>query len=622
MKLSNWLLADLRPSHAAHSSPEKQHPWWSVMCLTGVDYFSTLGYQPGIAILAAGLLAPLATVILVAVTLLCALPVYKQVAQKSSRGQGSIAMLERLLPEWKGKALVLILLGFATTDFVITITLSAADAAAHLVQNPFVPPWMRSQIGLTLLVLLILAAIFLKGFKEAIGVAVVLVAAYLLLNSVVTGVALWHLYLQPNLVSKYFHSLFAQIPNPLAMLGVSLLLFPKLALGLSGFETGVAVMPLIYGKDDAERIANTRRLLTSAALIMSVFLLLTSIATTLLIDPAKFKSGGEASGRALAYLAHLYLGNYFGTLYDCSTVAILAFAGASALAGLLNLIPKYLPRFGMAPEWALASRPLVLVFLCIAFLVTFAFHANVDAQGGAYATGVLVLITSAALAVTITFWSSKLRIAYCLITAVFVYTTILNIYERPEGLKIATVFVAAIVLTSLISRAIRSTELRITSVELHSSALELLAEDEDQIIHVVARKFQSDSEADLDRADEQTRICHNLPPSERVFFLEICRGDVSAFQDKLEVYGRRVGRHAVLQATSPVVANALAAILIEIEKRTGRTPHAYFQWRGGNPIGNLLQFLFLGGGDTAPLTHEVIRRAIKDPHRRPVVHVS
>ncbi len=593
------------------------------MCLTGVDYFSTLGYQPGIAFLAAGVLSPVATLILVIVTLFGALPVYRRVAEASPNGQGSIAMLENLFPQWTGKTLVLILLGFATTDFIITMTLSAADAASHFTQNPFTPTWMKSQMGATIILLAILGAIFLKGFKEAIGVAVVLVVLYLALSTVITGVGLWEVFLHPQMMPNWKNALFAQHANVFAMLGISLVLFPKLALGLSGFETGVAVMPLIKGQDLAERIRNTRKLLATAALIMSVFLIATSIVTTLLIEPAKFKEGGEANGRALAYLAHKYLGNGFGSLYDLSTILILGFAGASAMAGLLNLIPRYLPRFGMAPEWARAARPLVLVFMAISFAVTKLFHADVDAQGGAYATGVLVLITSAAVAVTISVWRTRLlRWAFLLISAVFVYTTILNIDERPEGLKISSFFIAAIVAISLISRAMRSTELRICGVELDDTAQALLAENSGQPIRLAARKPRPDTEQSLDQADREVRYVHNLAADERLYFFEVERGDASSFEEILTVTGCRIGRHIMLCAKSPVVANAVAAMLIHLEKTTGELPHGYFVWTEGNPVGNLVRFIFLGEGDVAPLVHEVLRRAIPDPTRRPFIHVS
>src|ERR1051326_4627975 len=409
VKIFYWLLADLRIPKGIASKPEHHHPWWQVMCLTGVDYFSTLGYQPGIAFLAAGFLSSVATLVLVFVTLFGAFPVYWRVAAASPNGQGSIGMLEKLFPQWGGKTLVLILLGFATTDFVITMTLSAADAAAHFVQNPFTPGWTKSQLAVTLLLLGILGGIFLKGFQEAIGGAIALVAPYLVLNAVVTTVAIRQVLAHPVALPNWKHALLAQHGNPWTMIGVSLVLFPKLALGLSGFETGVAVMPLIQGAGPGGHVRNTRKLLVAAALVMSVFLMASSIGTTLLIDPPKFKYGGEANGRALAYLAHKYLGNGFGSLYDASTILILAFAGASAMAGLLNLIPRYLPRFGMAPEWARAARPLVLVFMALGTAVTLLFHANVDAQGGAYATGVLVLITSAAAAVTIASWNGWLR---------------------------------------------------------------------------------------------------------------------------------------------------------------------------------------------------------------------
>src|SRR5512139_158368 len=198
-RLRTWLLEapedrarQYKAPHAVTTPEDKRHPWWQVMCLTGVDYFSTLGYQPGIAALAAGLLSPVATIVLVLVTLAGALPVYRWVAHDSPHGEGSIAMLERLLTFWKGKLFVLVLLGFAATDFLITITLSAADATAHLVENPHVPHGLHGhEVAITLMLIALLGGVVLKGFAEVMGVAVAVVGAYLALNVVVVSVGLW-----------------------------------------------------------------------------------------------------------------------------------------------------------------------------------------------------------------------------------------------------------------------------------------------------------------------------------------------------------------------------------------------------------------------------------------------
>ena len=217
------------------------------MCLTGVDYFSTLAYQPSIAFVAAGALSPLATFVLVALTLLGAFPMYSRVADLSPYGQGSILILEKLFPKWKGKAVVLCLLGFAATGFVITITLSAADATAHLIQNPLAPAWLNHPIVVTIVLLLVLGGVFMKGFGEAITLAVAIVIAYMTLNGIVIVAALREIWRHAEVLANWKAMLVTEHGHPVVMVAMALLLFPKLALGLSGFETGVAVMPLVRG---------------------------------------------------------------------------------------------------------------------------------------------------------------------------------------------------------------------------------------------------------------------------------------------------------------------------------------------------------------------------------------
>src|SRR6516225_2997533 len=457
----------------------RTYPWPKVLWLTGVDYFSTPGYQPGIALLAAGILSVPATTILVLVTLLAAVPVYSEVAKRSYVGQGSIALLENLLSGWKGKVFVLVLLGFAGTDFVITMTLSAADAARHAIANPYLHQVAGDDpILLTLALLFLLALVFFLGFSEAIGLAQVVAVPYLLLNAVVLIRGAWEIASHTESIHRW-HLNLAGRGDWTAIIAVSALLFPKLALGLSGFETGVSVMPLIAdtGSEGQTiprgRIRATRRLLVSAALIMSVMLLLSSAVTSFLIPPSDYRLGGPAAGRAVAYLAHQLLGNAFGTIYDFSTILILWFAGASAMAGLLNLIPRYLPRFGMAPRWVAYRRPLVLVLLGINIVITLIFQASVEAQGGAYATGVLALMLSAAFAVTIALAKecelrrphTILLVGYFfLVTLVFVYTLGDNVLSRPDGIIIAATFIFLLLIASALSRSVRSTEMRISEV--------------------------------------------------------------------------------------------------------------------------------------------------------------
>ncbi|HVF87029.1 MAG TPA: hypothetical protein VM866_05535, partial [Pyrinomonadaceae bacterium] len=580
-RLKRWLLkGQVKEMEGPHEreGQHHEHPWWKVMCLTGVDYFSTLGYQPGIAALAAGALSPIATLILVMLTLFGALPIYKRIAAESPHGEGSISMLERLLSRWKGKLFVLILLGFVATDFIITITLSAADATAHVLENPFVHHLFEAQswnienhtwaIAVTLLLISFLGAVFLKGFKEAIGIAVILVGIYLGLNLIVISYSLFEIATHTGKLSEWTNRLW-NAPNvngnPLMIVGIALLLFPKLALGLSGFETGVAVMPLVKGgasdtpERPAGRVRNTRKLLMYAALIMSVFLITSSFVTTILIPEAEFRDAnttgyplekGAANGRALAYLAHEFLGDGFGTIYDLSTILILWFAGASAMAGLLNIVPRYLPRYGMAPNWTKATRPLVLVFTAVAFVVTIIFKADVNAQGGAYATGVLVLMTSAAIAVTLSVWRkerwSKWTYALLVIALVFGYTTIVNIIERPDGVKIASFFIGAIVVTSLLSRVWRTTELRVERVELDETAQGFINDIRGGEIRIVTNRQDSGDVREYEWKEREKRQDNHIPTRDPVLFFEVKPGDASEFSGVLKVRGVDVEGYRVL----------------------------------------------------------------------------
>ncbi|HEY9719642.1 MAG TPA: amino acid transporter [Trichormus sp.] len=631
----SWFFEGMKPSAKMR---DERAPWYSVMCLTGLDYFGSLGYAPGIAALSAGLLAPQATIVLVLLTIFGALPMYKRVAEKSPYGQGSISMLERLVPGWAGKALILILIGFAATDFIITITLSAADAAAHIAENNFVQQlcaqdhswlFLENRMGVTMTLLVVLAMVFLLGFKEAVRVAVVVVFSYLLLNVGVSAIGCWEVIRRPQDWSNWQAQLFTMYKTPWHMGLQSLIVFPSLALGLSGFETGVTVMPIVKGDpDDTQekptgRIRNTKKLLTTAAVIMCTFLLISSFMCTILIPQSEFQAGGAANGRALAYIAHLYLGSGYGTCYDISTIFILWFSGASSMAGLLSLVPRYLPRFGMAPDWARATRPLVLFFALVSFVVTYLFKADVDAQGGAYATGVLVLMSSAAVAVFLSLAKTQYltRVIYFCISSIFLYTTVMNVWQRPEGLHIACFFILSIFTISFISRAVRSTELRTRKIMFDETAQKIVERFNGKTTHIVAH---TPGTHDYKECEGRARRLHYLSVEDapELVFLEITISDASEFEEQaLSIHGFEENGYFVFRCTSAAVPNAIASILIAIRNKSGQIPHAFLYWTEGNPLFYSLKYLFLGVGETGPITREILREAEPDIARRPRIHV-
>jgi len=486
-------------------------------------------------------------------------------------------------------------------------------------------------VPLTLFLIALLGAAFLKGFKEAIGIAVVLVVVYIGLSIVVVVTGFVQIAQNPGVIAEWSNLLHGSYASISQMLLVTLLVFPSLALGLSGFETGVVVMPLVKGdpNDNPEhpegRIRNSRKLLTGAALIMSVMLLSSAIVTTLLIPAEAFKEGGEANGRALAYMAHKYLGNAFGTAYDLSTITILWFAGASAMAGLLNIVPRYLPRYGMAPDWARATRPLVLIYTGICFIVTVVFRASVDAQAAAYATGVLVLMMSAAVAVTLSALSKRQTPAafwFGVVSLVFLYTLIVNVSEHPSGLQIASLFILGVVVISVVSRIFRSTELRVDRIEVDADAEEIIQNLAQGEIRLIANHRQTGNAFEYNAKADAVRLRTHMPSKDPVAFLEVTVPDASDFSGVLKVRGVEVGEHRILRMQSPSVPNAIAAVLLYIRDRTGKLPHIYFGWGERSPIQAALQFVILGEGDVPTMTHEVLRQAEPTESRRPIVHVG
>jgi hypothetical protein len=676
-----------RKGPAKTSQPEYYWVW--VTCLLGVDYFSTLAYQPSITFGAAGRLGPLATVVVVLVTLFGALPVYFYVAGKSSRGQGSIALLERLVRGWAGKTLVLFLLGFAATDFVMIKSLSLADAAQHVTHDSYLESqhtlrdlttdlraWAAAHAGETvtsyfneqLIVTILLGLIgfwfwwiLRRGFDRNVLVwAVPVVLAYLILNGIVLGAGCWYLWDHPERLQTWWEQIesgnwamqapFWAGPNWPSIAILCLLLLPQLSLGLSGFELSLILMPQVRGKpDDQEehprsRIRNTRKVLISAALIMSVYLLAAALVTTILIPESALIGSGPANNRALAYLAHggemaahasggaenlsPLFGPAFGAVYDIVTVLLLTLAGTSVMTALAGLLPTFLLRFGMELGWTARWGVMLAIFALVNLAVTLYFRADVEDQRGAYATGVLVLMSSASIVTALDRREAKRargkrRSAwyFTLIAVIFSATAAAVIVTAPTGLLIAFGFIVAVLSMSVVIRAVRSDELRTVGYDFASPGAQAMWE-ELRILDFPVLVPRRPGLRDRDEKEAHIRRDHSLDPNAVIVFLEIEVDDPSNFLQQLMIDVEKEHKRYVIHVSRCVsVAHAISAIAMEMSKES-KPPSLHFGWTDMDGLAASWSYFAMGEGNIPLKVRELIHSAEPDPARRPRVIVG
>jgi len=296
------------------------------------------------------------------------------------------------------------------------------------------------------------------------------------------------------------------------------------------------------------------------------------------------------------------------------------------MAGLINIVPRYLPAYGMAPEWGKAVRPVVIVYTVLSIIVTLAFRADVNAQAGACATGILVMMFSGAFAVTVSARRRRSRwatIGFAVLTLVLLYALVANVVEKPDGIVISGLFILGIVVVSVVSRLSRAFELRVTDVELDRTAQLFLRDAARRTIRLVANEpNERDAREYVEKRRESIRD-YGLDENDDIIFVEITVTDPSAFASRLDVRGHVMhGHFRVLTMEGTNVPNALAALVLHVRDVTGRRPHLYLEWTEGNPLANLARFLFLGVGEIAPTTREVLRRAERDSTKRPYVHTA
>ncbi len=670
--------------------PGEQHFWLWIVCLLGLDYFSTLAYQPSITYHETKRFGPIATAAVVLVTLLGALPVYCWLAGRSPGGQGALGVVEKLIRGWRGKTLVLIMLGFAATDFTMLKSLSLADASVHLLNKhdhdrrdavrdvvgqlkahgvdwfgEKAAPYFDEQLVVTIVlgfVGFVFWFVLRKGFnRNVLRLAVPLVVMYLLMTGALIAGGVWKLIEQPEIVGEWWNQIclgeFDAVERGERSIGWwrvslwALMALPNLALGLSGFEMSMILMPQIQGTPDEQpprtRIRNTRKVLIVAAMVMAIYLLGSILVTTLLIPNEEFGTDGRANNRALAYLAHggrlslgegeLLLpicGTAFGTVYDIVTVLMLCLAGTSVMTALSVLLPVFLTRFGMEFRWTQRWGVLLILFAGINTLVTVWFKAKVDDQRGAYATGVLVLIACAAVVTALdkklAFDHSSdgrrflrfLDLAYYVVVAlIFVTTTLAVAMRSPSGLAIAFCFIVAVLAMSILSRAWRADELRTIGFEFKDEQSKFLWNSLRLTDFPILVPFRPIRETYVEK-EAEIRADHQLSPELDLVFLDVNVDDPSDFFQTLNIEVVRENNRCIIRVTGGVsVAHAIAAVALEMS-RNSVPPGLHFGWTRMDMLSASWSYLAFGEGNVPWKVRELIHRAEPDAKKRPRVIVG
>jgi hypothetical protein len=384
-------------------------------------------------------------------------------------------------------------------------------------------------------------------------------------------------------------------------------------------------------------------MLVTAAVTMSLFLLASSLVTTALIPPEPFASEGVANNRALAYLAHGGLmrdgagadrlnplfGEAFGTLYDVSTILILSLAGASVTIGLRDLVPPYLHRLGMELHWAHAVGVILYVFNAVKLVVTLIFHADVNAQRGAYATSVLALMVSAAAATVIDRWPITGRRSgraafpwYFLLTGLaFGVTLAAVVAGKPDGITIALWSIVAILVSSMVSRVLRTTELRFDGFEFVDDQSRFLWQCLEYLEFPVLVPHHP-AHKTLAAKEERIRQRHRLAEDVPIVFLEASLGDPSEFyQLPLLEVRQEFGRFALRITRCVSIPHAVAAVALELSK-VGTPPEIHFGWSDESPFAANLNFVLFGQGNIPWMVRELVRKAEPNPERRPHIIIG